>query len=107
MAQWKADVVVYENSVLPAWHIQCTSIDVEWAAAKQLGTKGRRPPYPLRPKRPLKLRDGRDHGYLGDGGVPTVSGSGEVEDYEDQSEGESEVESEAGELLDSINLLTI
>ena len=41
VAQCKADVAVYENLVLPAWCMQCTSIDVEWAATKQLGTKGR------------------------------------------------------------------
>ena len=107
VAQWKADIAVYENSVLPAWRIECTTIHVEWAAAKQLGTKGRRPAYPPRPKRPLKPRDGRDHGYSAAGGVPLVSGSGEPEDPEDRSETESEVDSEAGELLDSINLLTI
>ena len=87
--------------------MECTTIDIEWAAAKQLGTKGRRPPYPSRPKRPLKPRDGRDHGYPGHGGVPKASRSGELENLEDRNESESEVESEARELLDSINLLII
>lgn len=107
VAQWKADLAVYENSVLPAWRMTCTAIDVEWAAAKQLGTKGRRPPYPPRPKRPHKPRDGRDPGYPAGGEVPMVPGSAETEDHEVLTEGESEVESEGEELLDSIKLLAI
>lgn len=87
--------------------MECTVIDTEWAAAKQLGTKGRRPPYPPRPKRPLKHKDGRDPGYPIAGPGPVVPDSTHGEDQEDPSENESGIESESEELLDSINSLRI
>ena len=47
------------------------------------------------------------YGYVRDGRVLIVLRSGKPEDREDLSEYESEDASEAEELLDSINLLTI
>ena len=107
MTQWKEDIAVYETFTLPVCRMICTAIDIEWAASKQLGQRGRRPPYPPHHKRPLKLRDGRDPGYPGVGELPMVPESAHGEDCAGGSNDESEVESEAEELINSMNSLAI
>ena len=93
--------------------MECAAIDAEWAAAKQLGQKGKRPPYPLQPKRSLKLKDGEHMGYprtsMMTEGAGDV-GSARAADVEVESKIESDIESggesEAEGLVNSINMLS-
>lgn len=87
--------------------MECTVIDTEWEAAKLLGTKCRGPPYPLCPKRPLKPKDGQDLGYPMAGPGPVTRGSAHAENQDNTSENQTDSESEAAKLPDSINSVRI
>jgi len=106
--QWRVDLQRYQEVDIPAWQAECAEVDAAWAAAKQLGTKhaGKRPPYPPRPKQPLKPKGG-GIGAI-DLSVVVEEGEGEVEaGLEAGVDGRADPEVEEEDLVDSMRALDI
>jgi len=60
--QWRSGLQRYQEIEIPAWQAECAEIDQAWAivkaAAKGVKRPGKKPPYPPRPKGPIKAKGG-------------------------------------------------
>ena len=101
LAQWKIDLQEHTQTMVPQWQAECTEIDADWAAAKQIaGRSTKKPAYPSRPKRPIKPKFGGDISILIEDMVREEEETEEGEGYRLSSGGD-------GDLVDSMQALGI
>lgn len=111
LIQWKPDIELYDEVIMPGWSMECTAIDSAWAIAKQHGAKGRKPKYPLRLKRPRKPKESEIQAVVIVEIPSTIAEEIEEDDLEVETEfdneSEVEVDYEAEELVNAINALLL